>query len=1835
LRRKLFTFCIFWLSLFLISGNVLNAQLQIVPGNVTPYTPANLISNVFLGEGVEVTSIIHNGDTDAVGYFSNGSSEIGMERGIIMSTGQAITAMEPNNDPGTSGSTSGMTVTDADLQAATNVDDLFDIVKYTISFIPVSDTLRFRYSFASEEYPEFTCSEFNDVFGFFITGPNPQGADYVGTNIALVPGTAQTVTINNVHNGNPTDPSCQPINSQYYNDNFGSLTMTYDAYLDVFVAEALVVPCEEYTIKLAIGDGSDPDWDSAVFLEAKSFGTGTLKATTETISIDGGVAEGCVQGELVFDLPNAPLQDYTIDYTIINSGFPDIAIPGFDYLSLPPNLTILAGETRFSFPIMAYEDGIDEGVEYIYIDYQKNVCSRDTIRIPVYDNNLISPDLPFLDSMICEGESILIDTEIPPELIIPDPPFFQNSNDLVIATANEAYYSDIVVSGVAPDLISDRIIKSVCIDSLHHRWLDDLDFYLVGPSGQIMELSTDNGEDGGNNVAEDSLINMCFSPSAITNVNNGDPIAGDLFGGNNTYTGEFAPEGTWVDIWGGEFPTNGNWRLLVIDDVDDSLIPVLHSWSICFETPYEINFEWGPNQDISCLDCEDPVVDPLSSTTYYITTTDSYGCQVVDSLDVSVENILSAPVLNCDSLSFDGLRVSWSAVNDASSYVVRINGMDPWIPANGNLSHLFVGLSADTDYTIEVQAAGGPCGGEISQVICRTLTCLAPDVQLVSSSSPTCFGGNNGTASFSASGTLGPYSYDLEGEISPTGVFVDLEAGPYTVYVTDGDNCTIGFDFTITATAEIALNGVPQNISCNGMDDGMISLSPSNGLFPYTFLWSTNEMTSSVSSLSQGWYYVTVTDANSCAKIDSFEIIEPELLAVDIEEIDVLCFGDDTGVATANVSGGILNYSYAWDDGASQITMAATNLVARNYTVVVTDANGCTVQASTDIVEPDRLTVTAMSQDLLCFDSQAGSASATAEGGDGNYTYEWSTMENGNMIDGISPGNYQVTVTDGNSCSAETSTMVGAPPEIVLTINITDNLCFGDTNGEIEILAMGGSGNFEYLVNGITVGNVITNLAANTYCISVIDDNSCQKDSCVEVGQPDQIGNDAIVTNVRCFASADGTIDLNPTGGTGPYTFSWTGPELFMADTEDVSGLNIGTYFVTVTDINDCTNQFQFDITQPPIIEIFENVRPVKCFGGSDGSVELTIFGGEEPFQFNWTGPNSFSSQEQNITDLETGNYTLLLTDNSGCLEMRNYEVLQPLLPLTLEISEPDTICFGADNGRASVVAEGGNGAYSFMWSSGGDGSVEMSLSDGNITVTVTDILGCVESASTSIVELDQINLTFSKEPADCFEGRTGSAEITSITYGNLQADPNNFTYLWNSVPPQFTAAADNLTGGETYSVIVEDQFGCTQTGEVTIEQPEPVLIDLVELQNASCNRGQDGSITVQGNGGVSPYDYSWDASTNFQIGPTAENIGFGIYEVTVSDANGCSSTMNYALDEPTRINLSFRVFDVLCHGESEGEIKVIISGGILPYQYNWSTGSTEEEITGLTSGMYFLTLTDNNGCEIMDSVAVLEPEEPLSLDYTTTDVSCFDGRDGSIRFIPSGGSGFYTYSIDGRIFNGAETQNGLEAGVYTIYLKDFKGCIDSIENVIIDEPVEIIVDLGPDITVRYGDDVPLNASIQNTNGVETYNWESSYLDKLSCLDCTDPVVLNALQGMTFKLNVIDEDFCQGSDVVNIYVAVSKILDVPTGFTPNNDGNNDLLRVFGSNDATINVFRVYSRWGELVFELENFDINEANIGWDGTFKGKEALPGVYVWQAEATFADGSIELFKGETTLIR
>ena len=336
--------------LCLLANFSAQSQMEVTASNVAPFTPVNLIENVFLGSGVEVLDIQFNGNPQSVGFFNNSTNQIGIDRGVVMSTG-FVEDNVPNSsfgieNPGNifaSGNNFSV-ATDPDIELFYQPDSIHNLSKYTITFIPISDTLRFRYVFASEEYPQFACTVFSDIFGFFISGPGINGPfENNGENIALIPSTTLPVTIQNIHPANGV--GCPPLNAQYYNDNnFSNTLPVYDGYLDAFTAEAIVVPCDTYTIKLVIADIADQFFDSAVFLEAKSFGVSGLEVETFTTSLDGFITEGCDAASIEFKLPAPTPNDYIIDYTILGN-----AMNGLDYGPLPANLIIPAGDSVLTF----------------------------------------------------------------------------------------------------------------------------------------------------------------------------------------------------------------------------------------------------------------------------------------------------------------------------------------------------------------------------------------------------------------------------------------------------------------------------------------------------------------------------------------------------------------------------------------------------------------------------------------------------------------------------------------------------------------------------------------------------------------------------------------------------------------------------------------------------------------------------------------------------------------------------------------------------------------------------------------------------------------------------------------------------------------------------------------------------------------------------------------------------------------------------------------------------------------------------------------------------------------------------------------------------------------------------------------------------------------------------------------------------------------------------------------------------------------------------------------------------------------------------------------------
>lgn len=1311
------------LLVFVVILNSTNLQAQLEVTNSAPITPENLISNVFLGDGVEVISITFEGDNRAVGLFTNGENDIGISRGIVMTTGRAVT-LGGGVGVDASGTTDASEATnssadDPDLASLVSAGfSINDVCKYTIEFIPTNDTLQFTYSFASEEYPDYVCSDFNDVFGFFISGPGINGTlQNGGENIALIPGTSRPVTINNVNSGQVglagTVQNCAGAAgslafSQFYNSNQTASFPVYNGYTDVFVAQAIVMPCSLYTIKLVIADASDQQLDSGVFLEAKSFGTGSLDVEITGLAVDGGLAEGCSEGEIVFSFPSPVESDYDVQL-----GIGGTATPGVDYPTLPSNIIIPAGEHTFTINLSAIDDGIVEGDEFIELSVQRDPCHRDTFLIVIKDNILLDPDLGS-DFITCPTDDTPLDGTV--SVPLPEPPRFENNMPLEINATNTTFVSEIEVTGVLPLVLDESAILSICIDSLEHRWIDDLDIFIVTPGGQFLELTTDNGRDGGNGVGFDYYIGTCFTVNATVPINFPGP---DALPESLPLTGNWLPEGVWSDLWDGDNPTNGTWQLIITDD-SNGLNGTLFSWSITFNAAYQIEYSWSPMDGLSCSNCPGPIASPDGTTTYIMTATDSYGCQTEDSIHFEVLPVLTMSEVVCSTNTSSSVAILWPEVIGANSYEVSVNG-GAWLPSNDVLSHTVTGLGILENVEMRVRAVG-ECPGFFSVVNCTTLDCT-PASFSVNPTHVSCFEGIDGGGQINIDSGTGPFSYELGAEMNNTGLFINLEAGIYTAEVTDGLACTGRISFIVNEPPFPDFNPVvEQIINCNGANNGALTIDINNGNGPFTFNWNNASMDSIATGLIAGNYTLGLTDAANCSYNVNLTIDEPSLLETTITANDALCAGANDGQAWAIVNGGTLPYSYLWDNG--QILDTAFLLTANTYTITITDVNNCTLESMIVVNEPISLTATTSSQEQACFGLANGQAGILPSGGTMPYFYEWNNGQNTATITALTTGDYSVTVTDSQSCTYEETVNVGVVEAVsIASFDITNVSCTGGNDGQVDVELTGGMVPF-------TWSDPLTNLLAGSYSFTVTDANNCTDIIVVEIQEPALLSLNAAITNASCLGEQNGAINLSVLGGAAPYSYAWSTGSI----DEDVFNLEAEVYTVSVTDANNCLAILENTVSEATQLSITTDFVDVDCFGAANGSIVVQGSGGAVPYAFVWSNTSTMNQQ----SNLTAGDYSMTMTDAFGCEKIETLSINQPEeVVATLLVT--DISCFGKRNGMVKIDAIGGTPPYRFRHSGSNSWQTNASfigLFASDYSFELEDEKGCLQTLGTvSILE--------------------------------------------------------------------------------------------------------------------------------------------------------------------------------------------------------------------------------------------------------------------------------------------------------------------------------------------------------------------------------------------------------------------------------------------------------------------------------------------------------------------
>ncbi|MEO1216698.1 MAG: gliding motility-associated C-terminal domain-containing protein [Bacteroidota bacterium] len=1112
---------------------------------------------------------------------------------------------------------------------------------------------------------------------------------------------------------------------------------------------------------------------------------------------------------------------------------------------------------------------------------------------------------------------------------------------------------------------------------------------------------------------------------------------------------------------------------------------------------------------------------------YTLTIRDVNGC--IGTLDVPI-GAIGAPT---GTLATQ-VDVSCPGGNDGSFLVTGAGGTPPLEfsidGTNFFPSGSFNNLSAGT-YNVEVRDANG-CPSFVNVDLMEPDPLQLIPVQVLDASCP---GLNDASFIVTGLGGTQPYEYSLNGQaFSTNGSFNNLAAGTYTVLIRDVNLCVTTDSVTLGEPPAIVGTVTSlTDVDCSGSNTGSFSIIGSGGVIPYEYsLDGLNyQNTGDFLNLFAATYNVFIRDANGCVSQTPVTINEPPALTGNIvNQVNVDCAGNTNGSINIEGQGGTPGYTYSIDGVTFGTNGIFSNLAAGPYTITVRDLIGCTVDVQFGITEPAPLALSSSSQtDLACNGDNSGAVDLQATGGTAPYQYALNAGPLGNNpnFTGLAAGNYVATVQDANNCTATFNFTLSEPAPLAISINtVTDVQCAGGADGSLDISASAGTAPYEYSVDGVNFFNSgsFTNLAANTYTITVRDANGCSNTASATINEPAAIQITASVTaDVSCNGGNDGAVNALAIGGTGALTYTWN-PGGSVGAT--YTNLTAGPYNVSVSDINGCTETATVNVQEPaPIQNTITITQGISCFGLADAAADITSTGGNGGFTYTWQSGTQVGTA---VTDLPAGTHLVTITDALGCTNLDSVEIIPPSEIVTTVVGT-DISCFGLTDGDVTAFPGGGTGTYTYVWNNSPALNTAMltGLTAGFYEVIVTDGNNCMDTASITLIEPTQIVLTGTGQNETCTDAN-GEVSVTAT------GGAGGYTYLWNSTPTQTAATATNLAAG-TYRVVVSDQNGCQDSTDVSIIDEAAPTINILQSQDISCNGLTDGSIEIEAVGGTGTYTYAW--TPGGQTTPLITGLSAGSYTVTVDDGQ-CTTTETINLIEPGPITAQINnVVNPACFGQANGTANVIVNGGTAPYTYQWNTTPIQNSpiATGLADGTYIVTVTDNRGCTATDDVTLVEPAL-LEVVVTGTNVLCFGENTGQALASVTGGNVPYTYNWS----NGASDSiaANLVAGNYSVDIVDSKGCTTA-GDIVIAEPAEFVSTVvGTDVTCFGGSNGA--AEVQATGETFPYSYRWSTGD-------TTAIITNLFSDR-YTVTVTDGNGCSNSHEVFIFqgdqISIEKVNEI-------------------------------------------------------------------------------------------
>lgn len=744
---------------------------------------------------------------------------------------------------------------------------------------------------------------------------------------------------------------------------------------------------------------------------------------------------------------------------------------------------------------------------------------------------------------------------------------------------------------------------------------------------------------------------------------------------------------------------------------------------------------------------------------------------------------------------------------------------------------------------------------------------------------PSCFGGNNGSATVTGTGGA-PYTYAWStAPVQTTQTATGLSAGTYTATITDALGCSAKDSVTITQPVPLRdsiVSFTNVSVACGSNGTATVGVK---GTGPFTYSWNNGQTTSTASNLAAGTYTVHVTSTAGCTTKDSITISQPPSLTATIPtSVNDLCNGGNNGSATVSITGGNAPYTYSWNNG--ETSAKDSLLTAGTYTISVTDANGCTVKANVTITQPAAVRDSiATFANVLCNGGNTGTATVGVKDGTSPYTYTWTNAQTTPTATGLTAGSYSVVVKDANGCKDSTNLTITQPAVLKLTAAAFATSCSGNCDGSANVIPAGGTSPYKYAWSNASTTANDNNLCAGTYSVIITDANGCTHDTIgLTVTQPPAITMTINSTSADCN-QADGTASVNVAGGTPPYLYLWsTG-----ATTTNLTNVKPGTYCVGVQDAHNCKDTVCVVVPNTPGEKAtIATSTNVSCNGGANGSITGSAAGGTGPYTYSWsTAPVQTT---QTASGVPAGTYTLTVTDATGCQDTAIATITEPA-PIAITVTGNTQLCIGKSD-ILSAAATGGTGPYTFTWDAttvGTTYTVSPTIST-SYTVIATDANGCKSTATIIPVKVrDSIKVTVKPVTPMC-QGDTGVLAVTA------SGGDSTYTYSWAPGGSTSSTLKVSPTSSTVYTVTVSDGCSPTSTGTVLVNlfpsRPISFTADSLTGCQALCINFVD---SVAGVLKTITWNFG-DGGTANITNPTHCYSAPGVYtvELTVTNDSGC-----------------------------------------------------------------------------------------------------------------------------------------------------------------------------------------------------------------------------------------------------------------------------------------------------------------------------------------------------------